>query len=297
MTPEQEKALRAQVMKEAIARKEVPAAAWNKCEKAIEIDRNLAGFQQAGVQFTYYACDISDRAALSLVFDEIRRAAGPIQGVVHGAGFESALRFEKKKRDLVERTIAVKVDGAAAIMDLTRQDPLRYFLAFGSVSGRFGGLGQTDYGMANDMLCKLVNWFRMLRPECKSTCFHWHAWDEVGMAVRPESRHLREIGGVTYMSTQEGTNHLINEVRAGAPEREVLITGWPFHKLNPEYAGKVSGATSVRTVPAPSSQAVKTAGRYPNGSLPTRRLAGTRNRDGADDRTGDEPPATRGSHR
>ena len=259
MTPEQEKALRAQVMKEAIARKEVPAAAWNKFEKAIEIDRNLAELQQAGVQFTYYACDISDRAALSLVLDEIRRAAGPIQGVVHGAGFESALRFEKKKRDLVERTIAVKVDGAAAIMDLTRQDPLRYFLAFGSVSGRFGGLGQTDYGMANDMLCKLVNWFRMLRPECKSTCFHWHAWDEVGMAVRPESRHLREIGGVTYMSTQEGTNHLINEVRAGAPEREVLITGWPFHKLNPEYAGKVSRATSVRTVPAPSSQAVKTA--------------------------------------
>ena len=257
MTPDQEKSLRAQVMKEAVTRKEVPVAAWNKVEKAIEIDRNLAAFREAGVQFTYYACDISNWSALSRVLDEIRRADGTIDGVVHGAGFESALRFEKKKRDLVERTIAVKVDGAAALMDLTRQDPLRYFLAFGSVSGRFGGLGQTDYGMANDMLCKLVDWFRLLRPECKSTCFHWHAWDEVGMAVRPESRHLREIGGITYMPTLEGTNHLINEVRAGAPEREVLITGWPFHKLNPEYASKVSGASGAKSATARETLATK----------------------------------------
>ena len=251
MTPEQSKQLRAEVMKEAVARKEVPAVAWAKVEKAIEIDRNLREFKEAGIQFTYYACDICDWDALATVLDRVRQTDGPIEGVVHGAGYESALRFEKKKRELVERTIAVKVDGAAALMDLTRQDALRYFVAFGSVSGRFGGLGQTDYGMANDMLSKLIDWFRFERPDCKSTCFHWHAWDEVGMAVRPESRHLREIGGITYMPTTEGTTHLINEIRAGAPEREVLITGWPFHKLNPEYADKVSGASRVATASPP----------------------------------------------
>ncbi len=257
MTSQQEKELRSQVMKEAVTRKEVPITAWNKVEKAIEIDRNLTTFREAGVPFTYYACDISNRDALRHVLEEIRSTDGPIQGVVHGAGFESALRFEKKKPELVERTMAVKVDGAAALMDLTRQDPLSYFLAFGSVSGRFGGLGQTDYGMANDMLCKLVDWFHLLRPECQSTCFHWHAWDEVGMAVRPESRHLREIGGVTYMPTIEGTNHLIDEVRAGVPEREVLITGWPFHKLNPEYASKVSGATSPKKAASSKTEKLK----------------------------------------
>ncbi|MBI84181.1 MAG: hypothetical protein CMJ81_13350 [Planctomycetaceae bacterium] len=249
MNDAQVKQLRAQVMKEAVARKEVPAATWGKVEKAIEIDKNLRMFREEGVQFTYYATDITDRIALAQVLNEIRKKDGPLEGIVHGAGFESSLRFEKKKRDLVERTIAVKVDGAAALMDLTREDPLRYFLAFGSVSGRFGGLGQTDYGMANDMLCKLVDWFRQQRTDCKSTCFHWHAWDEVGMAVRPESRHLREVGGVTYMPTKEGANHLINEIRAGLPEREILITGWPFHKLNPEYASKVSGGSKAASSP------------------------------------------------
>ena len=252
LSDEETKRLRAAVMKEAVAGGEIPVAAWSRVEKAIEIDRNLRDLKEMGVNFTYHACDISDRAALAQVLESARRQDGPIRGVLHGAGFESALRFEKKKADLVERTVSVKVDGAAALMDLTRDDPLRYFVAFGSVSGRFGGLGQTDYGLANDLLSKLVDWYRLKRPECKATTFHWHAWDEVGMAVRPESRHLREIGGITYMPTAEGVAHLIDELSAGAPEREVLITGWPFHKLNPDYADKVAGAAKLSPARKPA---------------------------------------------
>ena len=253
LSEDQTKSLRATVMKQAVAERKVPAGAWSQVEKAIEMDRNLKALDDDGAHYTYHACDVSDRVALGKVLDAIRTADGPIQGIIHGAGFESALRFEKKKPELVERTITVKVDGAANMMELTRRDPLKWFLAFGSVSGRFGGLGQTDYGLANDMLSKLVGWFRSQRPECKSTTFHWHAWDEVGMAVRPESRHLREVGGITYMPTMEGTTHLVDEIRAGVPEPEVLITGWPFHKLNPEYASKVAGASQVPAKPRNSS--------------------------------------------
>ena len=73
-------------------------------------------------------------------------------------------------------------------MKLTRQDPLEVFLAFGSVSGRFGGHGQTDYSLASDMLAKLIQRFRVERPDCASIVFHWPAWDEIGMAMRAESR-------------------------------------------------------------------------------------------------------------
>ena len=48
-------------------------------------------------------------------------------------------------------------------------------------------MGQTDYCLANEMLSKLVGWYRRERPEVRATTFHWHAWDDVGMAVRPES--------------------------------------------------------------------------------------------------------------
>jgi acyl transferase domain-containing protein/NAD(P)-dependent dehydrogenase (short-subunit alcohol dehydrogenase family) len=241
-SPDALRDIRARVMKEASARGEVPIQAWIRVEKTIEIDGNLRLLAENGVRYTYHSCDVADRSGLARVLDGIRRADGPIQGIIHGAGFESSLRFDRKKRDLVDLTIATKVDGAVALMDLTWNDPLRYFIAFGSVSGRFGVIGQTDYSLANDMLSKLVSWHHSRRPDCRSVCFHWHAWDGVGMAVRPERWHIREFGNVRYMPSREGMEHLVNELRAGVPEREVLITTWPFHRLTPEQANRIGRA-------------------------------------------------------
>ena len=224
LTDSDRKDLRASVMKEALADGKKPIDAWARYEKALEIDGTLRSFTQAGVNATYHSCDVSNRTELSAVLEAIRATDGPIDGIVHGAGFERASRFEKKQRELVDRTISAKVDGAAALMDLTRNDPLRFFVAFGSVSGRFGGVGQTDYCVANEMLAKLIDWFSQQRPDCPAAVFHWHAWDDVGMAVRPESQHIRKLHKINFMPSREGATHLIDELRAGIPETEIAIT-------------------------------------------------------------------------
>jgi len=230
--------LRAAVVKQAVARGEVPIDAWRRLEKALEIDKNLRAISDAGVRVTYHACDVADRAALGRLLEEIRAADGPIEGIVHGAGVESACRFERKQPEMVARTIAAKVDGAAALLDLTQGDPLRWFVAFGSTSGRFGGVGQTDYCLANEMLCKLIDWHRRRRPECRAVTIQWHGWDEVGMVARPETKHSPLLRVLRFMSTREGVGHLIGELEAGAPESEVLITDWAycrnFHKEMPK---------------------------------------------------------------
>ena len=65
----------------------------------------------------------------------------------------------------------------------TDQKILGAVIGFGSTSGRFGGHGQADYAMANDLLAKIVGRIRVNR-NIPATVFHWHAWDEVGMASR-----------------------------------------------------------------------------------------------------------------
>ncbi len=65
------------------------AAAWERAKKDIEIDRTLRAFGEAGVSAVYHACDVSDRAALAQVLDEIRQADGPIAGILHGAGLDA----------------------------------------------------------------------------------------------------------------------------------------------------------------------------------------------------------------
>jgi NAD(P)-dependent dehydrogenase (short-subunit alcohol dehydrogenase family) len=239
------------VMKEALASGQKPIDVWARFEKAVEIDRNLRSFADLGLNVTYHSCDIGDRDRLERLLSEIRRQSGPITGIIHGAGFERAASFEKKKIELVDATIRAKVDGAFNLMALTMSDPVRFFVMFGSVSGRFGGVGQTDYCLANEMLSKLGAWYRKQRPDCPVTTFHWHAWDDVGMAVRPESKHIAKLHNIKFMPAREGCEHLLDELALGLPEREIAVT--ELHYCREKYANTAnllaSGNAVTRSLP------------------------------------------------
>jgi acyl transferase domain-containing protein len=216
--------LRSAVMRDAQAAGKSGLKAWQEVEKSLEIEATLTRLSAEGIDARYYACDVADRGSLAETLGRIREEAGPIEGVLHGAGYGKDSRFDRKLPENVERCFGAKVDGATNLMELTAGDPLRHFIAFGSISGRFGANGHTDYSAANDMLAKLVDRFRTQRPECSSTTFHWHAWDDVGMAVKPETRLALESIGMEFMPAREGVDHLLNELEAGLPEAEVLIT-------------------------------------------------------------------------
>jgi NAD(P)-dependent dehydrogenase (short-subunit alcohol dehydrogenase family) len=230
LSPEELKNLRMQVMREARAAGKSMEAEWSRVQKQIEIDRWLRAFAAEGVDATYHACDVADRDALAAVLETVRRTSGPIEGIVHGAGIERSAGYERKARESVMATIGAKVDGAMNLMRLTANDPVRHFIGFGSISGRLGSNGQTDYCLASDALCKLAGWYRTQRPGVHSVGFHWHPWAEVGMAARPESTTMLRISdGPTHMPKREGVEHFIRELYAGTPDSEIIITTWDYH--------------------------------------------------------------------
>ncbi|PQO29748.1 type I polyketide synthase [Bremerella cremea] len=199
--------------------------AWEKVQKAIEIDKSMRAFAEAGVSATYHACDVSSRESLASILAEIRRTDGPIAGILHGAGIDKSCRFEKKRFDVVHATIGAKDGGMVHLAALTKSDPIRHFIGFGSIAGRLGSFGQADYCLASDLLCKLMGAYRRQRPWVRSVGFHWHGWDEVGMAARPETQSvLQEKSDLTLMPLAEGLEHLIREIEADTPRTEVLIT-------------------------------------------------------------------------
>ena len=258
--------LRAETIIQARKSKEKPNEAWERVAKAIEIDRSLQRFGAEGIAATYHSCDVSDGEALAEVLREIRRVDGPIEGILHGAGIERSCRFEKKTRETVRATFGAKVQGAYHLMQLTRDDPVRHFLAFGSVSGRLGSNGQTDYCAASDLLCKLISWYRLRHPSCHAVGFHWHPWDEVGMASRSETRAALEMtNGPQPMPLRLGILHLLRELYTGSTETEVLITDQEYHQryygaANPEA---VSIREPIRAAdPAPQPPAQRIASRF-----------------------------------
>ena len=221
------KDLRRRMALQAREQGKTPDQLWRPIEKAMELDRNLDYLKQAGVHAEYHPCDITERGSLASVLESIRQSDGPITGVIHGAGVEAACRFSRKRSEMVQATIASKCDGGSNLIALTRQDPLKYFVGFGSTSGRFGGLGQADYSLASDLLAKMVGRLAEERPGCKAICFHWPAWDEIGMAARPESRLALERGGLSFMSPREGVSHFAAELTSQGSDHEILILNDP----------------------------------------------------------------------
>ena len=261
MDSEQLKELKQQTAIEARQQGISPADAWRSIEKAIELDENFRLLTEAGIAWQYHCCDVSDRDSLQKTLDTIRREQGPIEGVLHGAGIEAACRFSRKKADVVQATIASKCDGARNLVALTAQDPVRYFISFGSTSGRFGGLGQVDYSLASDLLAKMMGKLDLQRPENRSVCFHWPAWGDVGMAMRAESRDTLEANGLSFMPALEGVEHVIRELTSGESESEVLILdqGGPLDTDGTMTRASAPATVAARTrakpiTPQPTSQ-------------------------------------------
>jgi NAD(P)-dependent dehydrogenase (short-subunit alcohol dehydrogenase family) len=225
------KGIKLEVMQAARAAGRNAVKAWQDTEKLLEIDRTLREFAAEGITATYHCCDASDRAALSQVLARIRAVDGPIEGVLHGAGVGKDARFDRKDPEKVSQCFRAKIDAALGLMDLTRHDPIKHFIGFGSISGRFGANGHTDYSAANDALAKLIDWYRAQRPEVNAVAFHWHAWGDVGMATKPETRLALEMVDMQFMPAREGLAHLFRELAAGAPAGEVLITDERYHRM------------------------------------------------------------------
>ncbi|MEE2797135.1 MAG: SDR family NAD(P)-dependent oxidoreductase, partial [Planctomycetota bacterium] len=217
------KALKGRLMVEAKQRGEDPRRTWKAVEKTIEIRRSLAAFKEEGVEAHYFSCDLSDEEMVRQLVADVERQVGPIRGIVHGAGYESACRFEKKTYAGFSATVGPKALGLEYLLAATDQKILGAVIGFGSTSGRFGGHGQADYAMANDLLAKMVGRIRADR-NIPATVFHWHAWDEVGMASRPESRFVLEQFGLKFMPLAEGVQHFLDEIAAGLPASEVVVT-------------------------------------------------------------------------
>ncbi len=256
-------ALRREVMHHAQQLGANPIETWRDTEKAIEIDITLQECKQRGIQAFYHSVDVSDASAVADIVAGIRQHHGPIRGVIHGAGAGQDARFDRKRIDKVEKCIRAKVDGAYALADATQDDPLEWFVGFGSISGRFGANGHTDYSLANDMLAKVIGQLKERRPETACVTFHWHAWGDIGMATKPEAKLALEMIGMEFMPADQGLQHFLNELQFGGHRTEVLITDRNY--IRKFFPGLGESAGDSLMLPMLDPTGVKRTGRTSSG--------------------------------
>ncbi len=171
---------------------------------------------------------------------------------------------DPKEFDLV---FDVKADGFFNLLHAIGDMPLGATVAFSSIAGRFGNVGQTDYSAANDLLCKVTSSFRTTRPTTRGIAIDWTAWAGIGMAARGSIPKIMEQAGIDMLPPEAGIPLIRRELTAGTTRGEVVIaqrlgvllnefdangggvdTSAPESQTKLPYVGPVSGALANATL-------------------------------------------------
>lgn len=100
-------------------------------------------------EIQYIQTDVTRKESVEAAYEEIKRNARGIDGIIHCAGVTNdALAVNKTPKSIWD-VISPKVHGTVILDEVTKNEDIRWFLLFSSVTGAAGNVGQSDYAYAN----------------------------------------------------------------------------------------------------------------------------------------------------
>lgn len=203
---------------------------YRKITYTRQLVTNLADIDSRTDKIHYLVCDVSDPDQVDKAMAQVRSRFGKISAIVHGAGLESFGAIPRKSLKKTAKAIAVKARGFQNLLRSTAEDDLSAFISFGSISGRFGMDGQSDYTAGASLLAQMAHIMSRSQSQNPRTIpfitMEWTAWDEVGMATNPEVVSVQaNERGMTYMSVADGVRHFVDEIELGTANPEALYFG------------------------------------------------------------------------
>jgi acyl transferase domain-containing protein len=179
-------------------------------------------FRAIGVAVTVRALDIADAAALAGLLAELDAKGWRLAGIVHAAGVldDGLIAGQTAKR--IRSVMAPKVAGSVNLHHLTRDRGLDFLVAFSSIAGIGGRIGQGAYAAANAFLDALSEYQRQHGvPGCS---IQWGPW-ATGMGVRIEPDMLAATG-LRALTAEEGTDLLAAVLLCSEPALVAAAADW-----------------------------------------------------------------------
>jgi acyl transferase domain-containing protein/NAD(P)-dependent dehydrogenase (short-subunit alcohol dehydrogenase family)/acyl carrier protein len=195
-------------------------------ERAAGTLKTMDAIREAGGQATYLPCDVTDVESVREVVRLIMEKEQRVDVLIHAAGVEKSRKLESKSEQEFRQIVDVKATGFFNLFKAleTAESLPKAIVNFGSVAGRFGNSGQTDYSAANDLLSRLSSAFRHQYPEIQVMTIDWGAWAEVGMASRGHIPELMRRAGIEMLHPDEAASLVRKELEAGS-RGEVILAG------------------------------------------------------------------------
>nr|WP_084523619.1 type I polyketide synthase [Nocardia inohanensis] len=219
------------------------------------VDELCAQLTELGAQVTVAACDVSDRAALQALLDEIE-PEHPLTGVVHAAGIADHGLIETMTSDRIDAVFAPKADAAWHLHELTSDQPLSLFVLVASAGGLVLAAGQANYAAANVYLDALATYRRAAGWTATSIDYGlWERSSGLGTELSEEDFERMRRQGFPALSEADGLALFDAAVTSGVAQLAALPLDRAVLRTRAEHApALVRGlvpASAPRDTPSP----------------------------------------------
>ncbi|MFJ3679382.1 SDR family NAD(P)-dependent oxidoreductase [Streptomyces diastaticus] len=198
----------------------------------------------------FVRADVTVAADVRALVDGIVARHGRLDGVVHAAGVLRDGLLAGKSPDDLSAVLAPKVRGTLLLHDATRHLGLDFFVAFSSVTGVAGNVGQADYAAANAFVDACAR-------EYGFTSVAWPLWADGGMRTDAATEAVFRRQGQVPLPTDEGLA-ILDAIRDHRGSEVIVLHGRPDHARR-ALELREPETSSVATIPEPSVAAIRDA--------------------------------------
>ncbi|WP_436763653.1 type I polyketide synthase [Streptosporangium sp. V21-05] len=142
----------------------------------------IAAMRASGAQLHLAAADITSRAELAGLLEEIARRMPPLRGVVNSAVVIDDGTLAQLDRTRFFTPMPPKVEGSWNLHELTLTLPLDFFLLYSSAASLIGSAAQGNYSTANAYLDGLAQHRRA--NGLPALTVNWGQWADTGLVVK-----------------------------------------------------------------------------------------------------------------
>lgn len=169
-----------------------------------EVKNNLERFSALGINCEYYPVDVTDAEGIKQVIEKAEARLGKITAVLHAAAKNEPRLIAQSDENKLRETIDVKLGGAKNLIAAIPSGQLKLFITFGSIIARTGLQGESDYGLANELLSQFTEDFQAANPGCRCLAIEWSVWAGIGMGTRVADLDALIHRGISPIPVEKG---------------------------------------------------------------------------------------------
>jgi 8-amino-7-oxononanoate synthase/malonyl CoA-acyl carrier protein transacylase len=163
-----------------------------RTEPSPEAQAVIDEMESAGAKIVVAKADVADPEDMERAVAGVGNSLPALRGVVHLAGVLDDGVLVKQTWERFEKVMAPKVEGAWVLHQVTRGQPLDFFVCYSSITSIIGSPGQGNYAAANAFMDALVQFRR--GAGLPGLSVSWGPWRDGGMAADQDLARWNAVG-------------------------------------------------------------------------------------------------------